>query len=69
MKKFLNPKNLGVASLISTLVGSVVITVSEVVSVIRRDKRHKKLYATLQLKAEEMTPNDFLDIEDAEMKE
>lgn len=62
----LDPKKLGVASVVTCLVGAVATTVSEIVSVIRHDKRRKKLYATLQIKAENMKPQDFFDIEEAD---
>ncbi len=55
MKFNISNKTLGKASLWACLVGAVVSTVTNVVGAIRHDRRDKKLYATLQYKAESNT--------------
>ena len=64
---FTDPKKMGIAGLAACLVGAVASTVADIVSTVRRDKRHKKLYATLQLKAEQL--GSVADIEEIEEKE
>lgn len=72
MKNFfknLNPTNMGKASLAACFVGAIVTAAGEVISLVRRDKRHKKLYATPQLKADEIGKKsipDILEVEEVE---
>ena len=60
-----NPlKNLSVEQLtkggiIAGIVGVVVTTVGEIVAKVRHDRREDKLYATLTLKADEVSTNIF----------
>lgn len=56
MKKLFNvsDKQLGRIGIWSCLISALVGTVTNVIGAIRHDRRDKKLYATLQLKADEV---------------
>jgi len=57
--KNLSVEDLTKGGIIAGIVGVVITTVGEIVSKVRHDKREDKLYATLTIKANEVSTNLF----------